>query len=84
MISTPFNASFLTPSLLVAWTVDSGFGVFVAACVVEADGSPVDVTLDAPQADTMMDVMNNKANNFFIVVPCHCEPPLFGGEAISR
>ena len=63
MISELFNASILTSSLLTVSTVASGFGVFVAACVV--DVSAVDVP-PAVQADKIMDVMNSRLIIFFI------------------
>jgi hypothetical protein len=46
-------------------------------------GSLVDVASVEPQADKMMDAMKSRERIFFIGIPCHCEPPYFGGEAIS-
>ena len=68
MISTPFNASLLTPSLVAAATVGTGFGVFVAACVVDADGSLVDVAPDVPHADNNMESDEEYGQYFFHLV----------------
>jgi len=68
VISSPFSASLLTPRLVAASAVDTGFGVFVAACVPDIgdDVSLVDVAPDAPQADKIMDVMSSRKNIFFM------------------
>jgi hypothetical protein len=66
VISSPFNASFLTSSLVGAATVDSGCGVFALSCVVDADGSLVDVPGVLHAANTM-DTMKVRFSNFFIV-----------------
>jgi hypothetical protein len=66
VISNPFNASFLIPSLLVASTVGLGFGIFVVTCVAEEDTSLVDVTPEDPQAANSMEVMNKSEIIFFI------------------
>jgi hypothetical protein len=77
VISNPFNASSLTPSLVAAATVDTGFGIFVAACVVDdADGPPVGAASDAPHADNNMEMMNKSEVIFFI----SCVPSLRGGR----
>jgi hypothetical protein len=68
VISIPFNASSLIPSLVAAATVGTGFGIFVAACVVDdADGALVDVASDAPHADNNMEMMKSRENIFFMV-----------------
>ena len=66
VISNPFNASPLMPSLVAAAAVGLGFGVFVFTCVAEEDASLVTVAPDAPQADNSMDVMNKSEIIFFI------------------
>jgi len=65
VISTPFNASALTPSLLTTLAVDSGFGVFEMLCVLT--GSAVVGVAFALHADRMMDVINNNEKSFFIL-----------------
>jgi hypothetical protein len=72
MISSPFSASSLIPSLVAASTVGTGFGVFVcAACVADAgdDGvSLTDAASDEPQADKRMEAIKSRENIFFMCV----------------
>ena len=66
LISTPFKDSSLTPRLVAGPLVDTGFGVFVAACAANSDddGSLVDVASDEPQADKMMEAMKSRERFF--------------------